>query len=317
METPPNLTFPQVTALFGDSSYEQQRQELLNNFPLNYPNKFENSSDRNQAASSTSEERDFRTEEFVEGARIFNGRLQYPYTSVAELWTTKTDPFYYDGSEANSSFNLQENLIGRPLGSDLLQDPNLTYVENLLQIQQHRGEQSVLNDDYIKELYAFNSAKGNNYYLNQIEKNNEQLATITRDERARKQSENSFSISQQNEDQSVPHGVFEHQRRIDRGLMYLPSANAFQQGNARQARFDRISAMSNSPIEPSTVMEPSLEKDHPSREPDTSKEKNREIKRLQRRYLRHRKITKGESEKTKKLEEQLALLAGSSQINES
>ena len=237
MEIPPSQTFAEITNIFNDSSYEQQRQELLNTFPSSYLNKFEDSSDRQVAISSTSEPNDFRTSDFIQGSQMLNGQLKYPFRSVAEIWTSKTDPFYFDGSEDNNIFHLQENLIGKPLGADLLQDPNLTFVENLLKLKENQGEQNILDDEYIKNLYTFNVEKGVNYYLNQVQNEHEKLATFVRDERIRKSVERP---KRQENEIAFPHGVFEHPNKFQKGKVYFPSANSFQQSNARQKKFDNL-----------------------------------------------------------------------------
>ena len=170
MERPPNMTFAQVSALYGDASLEEQRQELLAMTPVSYINKFEDSSDRSQARSVVSAESMFREDDFITAGQMFNGKIQYPFNSTAELWTGKTDPYYFDGSEYNNVFHLQENLIGRPLGAEFIHDPNYTYMENLLKMKEAKSLKDVNDDNYVKELYMFNTEKGSNYYSSQVER---------------------------------------------------------------------------------------------------------------------------------------------------
>jgi hypothetical protein len=238
MEIPPCQSIAEVSNIFNDFSHEKQRQELLSFTPNSYLNKFEDSSDRNVALSNTSERSDFRIDDFIQGSDILNGKLKYPFQSVADIWTSKTDPFYFDGSEDNNVFHLQENLIGKPLGSDLLQDPNLTFVENLLKLKENQFEENIIDDDYIKNLYTFNVEKGVNYYLNQVQNEHEKLASFVRDEKIRKNIERPALLTNY---QAYPHGDFEHPNKFQVGTVYFPSANPFQQSNARQNKFDRIS----------------------------------------------------------------------------
>lgn len=240
MERPPNLTFPQVSALFGDSSYEEQRKELLDMVPDCYFNKLQESTDRAQSASVVNEESQFRREDFIEGGKMFNGQIRYPYQSVAELWTGKTDPYYFDGSENNNIFHLQENMIGRPLGADFIRDPNFTYTENLMKMREARGQLEVADDNYIRELYSFNTQKGSNYYETQVQKEVENLARETRISRGQKQ--RSIYVERIDNDISAQ-GQFEHPGGIESKEDYIPSMNAYQQANFRQSRFDRIGNM--------------------------------------------------------------------------
>lgn len=247
MERPPNMTFAQVSALYGDSSLEEQRQELLAMTPISYINKFENSSDRSQAQMVVSENSAFREDDFVEGGKMFNGRIQYPFTSTAELWTGKTDPYYFDGSEVNNVYHLQENLIGRPLGADFIRDPNYTYIENLIKMKEAKSQRDVIDDDYVKKLYLFNSEKGTNYYTTAVEKEFENLASQTREGRSRKQR---TVYVESIENDITSQGQFEHPGQIESKQDYFPSQNAYQQSNSRQSRFDRVERRNRSLYDP-------------------------------------------------------------------
>jgi hypothetical protein len=235
MEAPPNLSFSEVTSLFTDLSHEQQRQELLNAFPYHQPNQITSESNYDQARSVTSHEAQFRDSDFEEGARMLNGQLQYPFQSTVELWTNKSDPFYFDGSENNSVFNLQENLIGKVLGADLLEDPNKTYTENILALKENHGKQTILNDDYIKNLFMLNVDKGSKYYSESVRRETENLALHTREERERKNNE----VAEIDYGRDYPMGQFNHPNTIPNARIHLPSASAYLVANYRQRIMDR------------------------------------------------------------------------------
>lgn len=235
MENPPNLTFSEVTSVFSGLDHEQQRQELLNAFPYEQSNQITSDSNFSQARSVTSDAAQFKSEIFQEGARIFNGTLLYPFESTAELWTNKTDPFYFDGSENNSVFHLQENLIGRTLGSDLLEDPNKTYAENLLIMKENHGKQMILNDDYVKNLFMLNTSKGSQYYARSIQREAENLAAHTREERQRKNA----NIVEPNYTRDFPTGQFEHPTTFPTARLFL-APNDFGVANYRQRKMDEV-----------------------------------------------------------------------------
>jgi hypothetical protein len=58
-----------------------------------------------------------------------------------------------------------------------------------------------------------------------------------RDERIRKTIERPSLRDNEN---AYPHGVFEHPNTFKKGRVYFPSANSFQQSNARQKKFDNL-----------------------------------------------------------------------------
>lgn len=170
MEVPPASSFSEVSALFNDTSESQRQQELMGIFPIETPNKHFYSSDLSRAVSHTGFDVELRTNDLHEAHRIFNGPLLYPFQSKAQIFNHKFDPFYYDGSELDPNFNVQENLIGTPLGATTLEDPRMTYVKNMLQMKELHGANHPLDDSYLKELYMVNAEKGSNYYQNQLDK---------------------------------------------------------------------------------------------------------------------------------------------------
>ena len=163
MEVPPASSFSEVSALFNDTSENQRQQELMGIFPIETPNKHFYSSDLSRAVSHTGFDVELRTNDLHEAHRIFNGPLLYPFQSKAQIFNHKFDPFYYDGSELDPNFNVQENLIGTPLGATTLEDPRMTYVKNMLQMKELHGANHPLDDSYLKELYMVNAEKGSNY----------------------------------------------------------------------------------------------------------------------------------------------------------
>ena len=135
MELPPTSTFGQATAYFTGFSEDEQKQQILDLQPVSFPNKFIESLDITQGISVSSLENEFREADFSEAYRLYNGALQYPFQSIADITNHQFDPSYFDGSEGvTSNFNVQENLIGTPLGVNELVDPRVTYIDSLMKL---------------------------------------------------------------------------------------------------------------------------------------------------------------------------------------
>lgn len=170
MEIPPVSSFADASALFGDTSDSQRRKEILGIWPSELPNKHLNSLDLAVSTSVSNEAKDFKHGDYQEGFRMYNGPLLYPYQDKAQIFHHKFDPFYWDGSELDGDYNVQENLIGTPLGASVLEDPRMTYVENILKLKEMGAVNDPLDNSYIQNLYMINADKGSNYYQNQLQK---------------------------------------------------------------------------------------------------------------------------------------------------
>lgn len=180
MEVAPPSSFSQVSALFNDTTEHQRQQQLLGIFPVETPNVHFHSSDFQQAASHTGLDVEFRTADNKEGHRLLNGPLLYPFQNKAQIFNHKFDPFYYDGSELDPNFNVEENLIGTPLGASTLEDPRMSYVKNMLQMKELHGANHPLDDSYLKQLFMVNAEKGSNYYQTQLDKLDAAMSNYSR-----------------------------------------------------------------------------------------------------------------------------------------
>jgi hypothetical protein len=170
MEIPLPSDFAQASALFTDADNIQRRREVLGLWPVETPNKHIESLDLVTAVSVSNLDKEFRTNDYKEAYRLYNGPLQYPFQDKAQIFHHKFDPFYWDGSELDGDYNVQENLIGTPLGASTLEDPRMTYVANMLHLKELHGANDPLDNSYIQNLYMLNTDKGSNYYQNQIQK---------------------------------------------------------------------------------------------------------------------------------------------------
>ena len=186
MEIPPDSSFAQSTALCAGRSRQDVMNSILFQFPTSDSNTILLSSDAAVAASSTGDLTDFKYDNFREAYRMMNRPPKYPFQNIAQISNYKFDPYYFDGSENQANFNINENLIGTPLGTSLLEDPRLSYVKNLLTLREYEGQADQLNDSYIKELYMVNSEKGANYYQNMLENQKVALDNWSREGRKRK-----------------------------------------------------------------------------------------------------------------------------------
>lgn len=187
MEIPPESSYAQCSALFTGYSSGDVNKKILSLTPDPGFNFLNESTNRQVAYTSTGSISDFRVDDFKEASKIFNGIQKYPYSNSAQIFNYKFDPYYFDGSENEPNFNVQENLIGTPLGTSLLEDPRLTYTKNLLMLKEYQGQEQQLNDAYIKELYMVNTEKGSTYYQNMLERQQNALDAWSRRGRSKKQ----------------------------------------------------------------------------------------------------------------------------------
>lgn len=231
MEIPPPSTFAETTAYFTGFTEDEQKAMILSFYPEPFPNKHLDSLDRSQAITKTSEEESFKTEDYVEAYKMISGQLQYPFQSVAEVMNHQYDPSYFDGSEGVVNFNVQENLIGLPMGSvNELLDPRVSYIDNLLKAKEYQGQNDPLDDSYIKSLFMTATEKGQNYYYNQLQDLKEALGTYSResDIKNRRQLEEIHFL------RNVNRGDMEHPQQIENGVLPSLSETPTVQYNYRR-----------------------------------------------------------------------------------
>jgi hypothetical protein len=186
MEIPPSSSIAQSTAFFSGLSRTDVENSILSIGPEPERNSHLHSTNMKVAASMTGELQDFKYEDYKEAYRLMNGPPKYPFQSIAQISNSKFDPYYFDGSENDPNFNVNENLIGTPLGTSVLEDPRLSYVKNIMTLKEYQGRADQLNDTYLKELYMVNSEKGSNYYINMLERQQQALEYWSREGRASK-----------------------------------------------------------------------------------------------------------------------------------
>ena len=186
MEIPPSSSIAQSTAFFSGLSRTDVENSILSIGPEPERNSHLHSTNLKVAASMTGELQDFKYEDYKEAYRLMNGPPKYPFQSIAQISNSKFDPYYFDGSENDPNFNVNENLIGTPLGTSVLEDPRLSYVKNIMTLKEYQGRADQLNDTYLKELYMVNSEKGSNYYINMLERQQQALEYWSREGRASK-----------------------------------------------------------------------------------------------------------------------------------
>jgi len=236
MEIPPASSFSQVSALFNDLSANERQKELLGLSPFETPNVHVQSSNIRQASSHTGIDVEFRTQDNHEGHRILNGPLLYPFQEKAQIFNHKFDPFYYDGSELDDSFNVQENLIGTPLGASSLEDPRLSYVKNMLHMKELHGANDPLADDYLKNLYMTNVEKGSNYYQNQLDKLDASMSLYSRAGRYKKHKPLEVIQFTQN----IATGNAIHEKHTARREYKSPTDAGMIQNSSRTKRMARL-----------------------------------------------------------------------------
>lgn len=243
MEDPPSSSFAQSSALFSGLSKDEIEKSIYFQFPVSDRNNLVESSNRSVAISATGELQDFKYDDFREAYRMMNGPSKYPFQSIAQISNYKFDPYYFDGSESDPNINVNENLIGTPLGKSLLEDPRLAYVKNLLTLKEYQGQADQLNDSYIKELYMVNSEKGANYYQNMLDRQKESLDYWSREGRKRKQSDIPGIAFTMN----LPAGDYNRQKKKVRVSQTLYSTTPNVQRNYRRELMDRIDATRGDP----------------------------------------------------------------------
>lgn len=209
----PNLSFPEITNPFNGSTLEKRKRDIETVFGTTFIDTIQESSNRSQAVTFSSEKNDFKEDEYKRGSRLYEGNLLYPFPKNAVLENELQHLFYFDGSEQNKNIrHLQDSFIGRPLGSDILGDPSQTYVESLLKMKENLGQDNIMNDQYVKDLFMLNTEKGVSYYENAIQDELEHLASDTRASRKEK---NELLINNDQREQQLSSGVSSHPGRVD------------------------------------------------------------------------------------------------------
>lgn len=238
MEIPPVSDFAQASAFFGDKHESSRLKEILGIWPNELPNKHLNSLDQHSAASVSNLDKEFKTDDYHEAYRIYNGPLNYPFQDTAQIFHHKFDPFYWDGSELDGDYNVQENLIGTPLGASTLEDPRMTYVSNMLQLKEMHTANDPLDNAYLQNLYMINSDKGANYYQNQLQKLNFAMAQHSRvSKEARHVPLHSIQFTKNMATGNPIHEKHTAKRKID-----MPSEAGLQHSSRRQRRMNVLDA---------------------------------------------------------------------------
>jgi hypothetical protein len=239
MEIPPPSSISQISALFNDYTEASRNKAVLGIAPFESPNTQLYSSNVERATSHTGLDVEFRTKDIHEGHRLLNGPLLYPFQAKAQIFNHKFDPFYYDGSELDENYNVQENLIGTPLGASTLEDPRLTYVKNMLQLKEMHGANHPLDDSYIQELYMVNAEKGSNYYQAQLNKLDASMSNYTRTNRYA----NHKPLQDIQFTYNIATGNPVHEKHTARKTFQSPSEAGIVQNSRRKKRMERIDAM--------------------------------------------------------------------------
>lgn len=246
MEFQPPSSISQANALFRGVTQQEVKNDIMRIYPLIPVRASDEGMDRMIATTSTSEANDFHEANMGEGYRLLNGQLTNPFQRVAQLFNNKTDPFYLDGSESNPNAfdNVQENLIGHPMGVTELEDPKLTFTSNMVLLKELKGATHNWSDDYLKELFQTNIDKGANYYQKQ--------ATLHRAD-----FQNSLQLMKASQNNIVhdsvllshiPRGASSHaSTKPNYQKLELPSNQLFQ-GDIKQDQWRRIENVKNQNI---------------------------------------------------------------------
>jgi len=242
MELPPPSSLAQVSAYFTGSTELEQKQQFLAIQPHSFGNKFIDSSDRSVSKSLTGLDKDFKTEDYVEAYKMWFGQAKYPFQSIADITNHQFDPSYFDGSEnqPSSFFNVQENLIGTPMGSSVLLDPRVTYIDNLLKLREYTAGNMPLDESYLNQLYMSETEKGANYYFNQLEDLREAMGLYARGS----QIKNTKDLHSTYFSNHVGQGVTEHPSNTVARILQNPSVSPQVQANFRRERMNKIDQLS-------------------------------------------------------------------------
>lgn len=246
MEFQPPSSISQANALFRGVTQQEVKNDIMRIYPLIPVRATDEGMDRMIATTSTSEANDFHEANMGEGYRLLNGQLTNPFQRVAQLFNNKTDPFYLDGSESNPNAfdNVQENLIGHPMGVTELEDPKLSFTSNMILLKELKGATHNWSDDYLKELFQTNVDKGANYYQKQ--------ATLHRAD-----FQNSLQLMKASQNNiihdsvllsHIPRGASSHaSTKPNYQKLELPS-NQLYQGDIKQDQWRRIENIKNENI---------------------------------------------------------------------
>lgn len=226
---------PQATAYFTGYTNDEQKKAIVSIQPESFTNRHLDSLNITEARSFTGEEKEFRQEDFIKAYRQYNGFIHYPFHSVAEITNHVFDPSYFDGSEsAPENFNVQENLIGTPLGATELHDPRLVYIDSLLKLKGYQAGNRPLDDSYIKQLYMLQNEKSANYYTNQLSNLKDSLGNYSR---TGAQLKNGEGIHPIHFERHGGQGTLEHKKEGKKTIsreMQLMSATPLVQSNHRR-----------------------------------------------------------------------------------
>lgn len=188
METPPISSVQELNnSLFAEKSIEEKQKLIRGIFPFPKQDLL-NTENRRRAVVNTENQNDtFKINLQKEGHRILQGQVLYPFQSKIDLEYSKVDPLFFNGSFGDPNINVESNLIGTPLGASTLEDPRLTYIKNMMKLRENLGQENLLYDNYLKELFMINTERGSNYYINQLELLEQGLSNWARNKRNEKE----------------------------------------------------------------------------------------------------------------------------------
>lgn len=239
MEIPPSSSIAQISAYFTGYTDDEKLQQFLDLQPGTTPFKPTNSLDRLVATTNSGNEADFKMSDFSYAWQMYNGQLMYPFSDVAQIEHHQFDPSYFDGSEERqTSFNVQENLIGIPLDSPQLVDPRVSYIDSLMKLREYHAGNLPLDSSYLNTLFMTNTEKGANYYANQMNDLNEAMGLHTRTGFAMK---NAIDIPESHYTSKLGQGVPSHDTNptVSR-FMENSSKTLHVQSNYRQDRMQNV-----------------------------------------------------------------------------
>lgn len=173
MEIQPPSSVAQATAPFTGLSRKQVEDTIRRIYPYRTLDTNLHSLNTREAISSSGLPTDFREREFIEGHRMLQGIVTNPWTSIHDIQQGKADPFYFD-SGASDMEDILQKTIGKPTGAPDVNDPRLSFVENLMKLKQfNKGIDNERGYDYMKNLFLSQVEKGSTYYQTQAMRQNE------------------------------------------------------------------------------------------------------------------------------------------------
>lgn len=179
MEIQPPSSVEQATARFTGLTDEQVRATIKRIYPYPAINTNLKSNQALEAISATGAYKDFNEKNYIEAHRLLQGVITNPWTSVYEIEQGKTDPFYHD-SGLSDIRDLAQNTLGKVTGAPEVNDPRLSFVQNLLHLKTFQKHQdNELTHDYMKNLFLTQVENGSTYYQTQAMRQQQAMGAHT------------------------------------------------------------------------------------------------------------------------------------------